>query len=305
MTTVVAPAATQASKAVAMDGSASSMWAGCTVKHCPAPGQARTNSSWRRLASGRREPWSTTTSPTARDRPQRLDSRSRRDRAAGGSSRPEATGVASSAGADVLHELVAVLLQLAHAALHHVTDTDDAAQRPPSTTGTWRIRRSVIRFMIDSTSSVGVHTRTVGGHDRAPPSLPAARVWSSLSRCTMSRSDTMPVDLEPVRRDHQSADPVADQVGHHHHRRWRRPADGGHLESFAFEQVCDKHRNPLPTVLPIPDLPVPRRFTLPQDRGPSPAPSSRRPAGTEPPGPSCNEVDRKSTVRPRPGTRPP
>ena len=65
MTTVVAPARTQASNAVATDGSASSMWAGSTMAWTPRSRQADTNSSCWRLASKRRDPWSTITIPMA------------------------------------------------------------------------------------------------------------------------------------------------------------------------------------------------------------------------------------------------
>src|SRR5664280_2346013 len=63
--------------------------------------------------------------------------------------------------------------------------------RPFSTTGTWRTRCSVMRFITDSTSSEDSQTRTEVDMMVATASS-SRSTWSSLSRCTMSRSDTMP-----------------------------------------------------------------------------------------------------------------
>ena len=65
ITTVEAPAATQVSTAVAMEGSASSMWAASTLSSPRSRRHSATNSWWRRLASSRLDPWSTMTIPSA------------------------------------------------------------------------------------------------------------------------------------------------------------------------------------------------------------------------------------------------
>jgi hypothetical protein len=123
-----------------------------------------------------------------------------------GESRGTAGGVTAggvtaggSASLDVVVQLVVLVLELTDAGLHDVADRDDPARWPASsTTGRWRMRRSVIIAIRWSTVSSPLHVVTDVdiADDTSCPSVDAP--CAARARTT-SRSDTMPSIVWPSR----------------------------------------------------------------------------------------------------------